>query len=570
MAPEKSQGNLIGVRVVWTTALLADGYVLEQWNNNQLTRSTITGSTTTGVSGCFWGVPTTYRVGAWNRYGTTYGPTSIFVCDAQPAAPSLATATALSPTSIRVDWSDNASNEAEFLVRLGLLGPWFFPANATSGTITGLAPGTGYTATVYARSPQGVLSNASNRPSVRTPPDAVIPPPPTGLAADTVSDSEIHLRWTDSAVGAHGLEIQHSTDGVSWPAASADYPRVDNVDFTETSDTGLPAATRHYYRARLYTSAGNSSFSDVVTTSTFALAAPPAPTNLTASASSPSTVRIRFTDNSSGPANEEAFLLTATCAGTTVVTDASVLPEVDVINLAPGATCQFKVRAGNRVNGVRQYSPFSNTATATTPGGGAASTRFVNSSSYPVISLVIDGAEQIGHSPLGIGPNSYYELQLTAGGHTFSARTGFWMDDGTRYVMYSFTSPINVQASGQTTVPLQNPTVGQLLTLLTSDGSVGYWVGGTWEGTTPHTQALCFHGDGSWRSYRDGVLTASGTSSITSYPRPGVFSVEFGLSGSSGYRGRLDEISHNVFDMRNGPPGWEWVEYTYSRRAACP
>ncbi|HVR99618.1 MAG TPA: fibronectin type III domain-containing protein, partial [Thermoanaerobaculia bacterium] len=97
-----------------------------------------------------------------------YQPSSL-----PPAAPTNLVATALSPTEVRLTWTDNAVNETEFLVEKKTFGGTFVRAvgtigpNTTSVDVSGLTPATGYVFRVRASGSTG-FSNYSNEASATT------------------------------------------------------------------------------------------------------------------------------------------------------------------------------------------------------------------------------------------------------------------------------------------------------------------------------------------------------------------------------------------------------------------
>jgi len=88
-----------------------------------------------------------------------------------PAAPSGLTATTTSDTVIRLNWTDNATNESEFRIEARSTGNFVdqgsVPANTTAVNITALTAGTQYTFRVRARNGSGD-SGYSNEASART------------------------------------------------------------------------------------------------------------------------------------------------------------------------------------------------------------------------------------------------------------------------------------------------------------------------------------------------------------------------------------------------------------------
>ena len=94
------------------------------------------------------------------------------------------------------------------------------------------------------------------------------PQAPTGLAATTISQSQIHLSWTAANNGGSpitGYKIGRSTDGGStWT------PTVSNTGSTATtySDTGLDPSTTYTYRVSAINGIGTSSPSSTVSATT--------------------------------------------------------------------------------------------------------------------------------------------------------------------------------------------------------------------------------------------------------------------------------------------------------------
>jgi hypothetical protein len=89
----------------------------------------------------------------------------------KPAAPSDLTGEAASTTSVTLHWTDNSSNETQFLVEMKK-GKKFkvvktVKADVTTATVTGLARGKSYTFEVFAKKSKN-LSAASNQVTVQT------------------------------------------------------------------------------------------------------------------------------------------------------------------------------------------------------------------------------------------------------------------------------------------------------------------------------------------------------------------------------------------------------------------
>jgi len=142
-------------------------------------------------------------------------------------------------------------------------------STATTYSDTGLAPNTTYTYRVFAIT-TFVTSSPSNMASATTmAPPAVVPSPPTGLAATAISSSQINLSWTaptnNGGSAITGYKIERSTNGGStWSTIVA------NTGSTGTtySNTGLVSSTSYSYRVSAINSVGTSSPSNMASATT--------------------------------------------------------------------------------------------------------------------------------------------------------------------------------------------------------------------------------------------------------------------------------------------------------------
>ena len=96
-------------------------------------------------------------------------------------------------------------------------------------------------------------------------PTVTVPAAPTNLVARTASKSQISLTWTDNATNETGFKIERSLDGGrSWTQIGTV-----GANVTSVSNTGLARRTTYYYRIRAYNSAGDSTYSAIVSARTF-------------------------------------------------------------------------------------------------------------------------------------------------------------------------------------------------------------------------------------------------------------------------------------------------------------
>ena len=183
-----------------------------------------------------------------------------------PTAPSGLSATATSSNSIDLSWTDNASNENNFVVQRSTTSGSGFATIATLGTnttsyadATGLSASTTYYYRVYATNSAGD-SGFSNEASATT--NAVPPQPPiapSGLSATATSSSSIDLSWTDNSTNETNFVIQRSaTSGSGFATIATLAPNTSSYADT----TGLSASTTYYYRVYATNGAGDSGFSN--------------------------------------------------------------------------------------------------------------------------------------------------------------------------------------------------------------------------------------------------------------------------------------------------------------------
>lgn len=107
---------------------------------------------------------------------------------------------------------------------------------------------------------------------------ALPPAAPTGLAATTVSTSQINLVWSASA-GAQSYNVKRATTS-GGPYATV----ATGIPATSYNDTGLSGATTYYYVVAAVNAAGESANSAEASATTQTPQAPPAPATLSATA----------------------------------------------------------------------------------------------------------------------------------------------------------------------------------------------------------------------------------------------------------------------------------------------
>lgn len=281
-----------------------------------------------------------YRVRACNDDGCSpfAGPEA---ARTGPAAPSGVVAAATSPTQVELGWTDNSTDATSFVIERSLdgSGEWAevdrTGPSTTNYTDAGVAPATTYSYRVSACR-DGICSEPSAPALVTTP--EVPPSAPTNLQAVAVSSSAIELNWAQTG-SVLRFEVQRASG-----AAPADFADLTEVGggVRSLEDTGLPPSSEWLYRVRACNSGGCSDF----TAAAGARTGPAAPSGLAAVSTSPTTVELSWTDNST---DATTFVVERTpdaadawaevgqvAAGTTTWTDTSV---------APSTSYRYRVRA---------------------------------------------------------------------------------------------------------------------------------------------------------------------------------------------------------------------------------
>jgi predicted phage tail protein len=299
-------------------------------------------------------------------------------------------------------------------------------ADITSWDDSGLSAATAYSYRVKATNAAGDsdYSNTASATPGQTPPLA-----PSGLTAAALSTSSIHLAWTDNSSDETGFKVERSPDGTSaWTEVELTAAGVTTWD-----DSGLSPGTTYYYRVRANNAGGDSAPSNVANAATLQTA-PAAPSGLTATALSTSSIHVAWTDNSS---NEAGFKIERSPDGssgwTQVFLTNADATSWDDAGLTAGTAYYYRVRASNAVGD----SPFSNTATATTDSivpitlvtiGAAGDSFTMGDGSFgPNVSETVSSNYKLSKYQI---TNSQFALFIADGG--YSTQT-YWTTNGWNY-----------------------------------------------------------------------------------------------------------------------------------------
>jgi titin len=175
------------------------------------------------------------------------------------------------------------------------------------------------------------------------PPPSGGPDAPTALTAVATSTSGIVLSWQDNASNETGYKVERRDEAGNFFQLA-----ILGANATSYTSTNLASGVEYFFRVRAAGSTADSYYSNVASATTFPPPAPPS--GVTATALSPSSVRVDWTDNSS---NESGFRVERSTNGTSWLFVANTAANVTTstsLYLTPNTTYYFRARAQNSRN----------------------------------------------------------------------------------------------------------------------------------------------------------------------------------------------------------------------------
>lgn len=209
---------------------------------------------------------------------------------------------------VSLSWSASVGGSSYHVKRATVSGGPYVTISCPTGTSyvdTGLINGINYYYVVsasYTGNPNaGGESVDSNEASAT--PQALTPPPPTGLTA-TPGSGQVALAWNGSS-GATSYRVKRAT------ASGGPYSVIASPNSTSYTDTGLTNGTTYYYVVSAVNSAGESGNSSQV--SATPQATPPAPpSTLNANAAKPGSINLRWVQSTTpGVTNNKIYRRTS-------------------------------------------------------------------------------------------------------------------------------------------------------------------------------------------------------------------------------------------------------------------
>ena len=256
------------------------------------------------------------------RLGASYSDALQTPPEAAPAAPTNVRVEVIGAASARVSWVDNSDDEEGFQVWVQRPGELFavgrsVGADQESFEVDDLEPGFHFF---------WVTSHIGSAGSWRTSiVDAVLPGAEPAAPSDlrvTPILNVAFFSWTDNSDDEAGFEVQVLREGKLWLRDEVLAEREFGIVI------GLEAGVRYVFRVSAY-SGGGLSWSENAAVEWPEQEGPAAPTNLRATVTDSTSVRLTWTDNSD---DEVGFLVSASVSGWSGTFPAKVAPSLTTAN----------------------------------------------------------------------------------------------------------------------------------------------------------------------------------------------------------------------------------------------
>lgn len=269
-------------------------------------------------------------------------------------------ATVLSPTALKLDWTDGVTGEQGFVLerKTGASGIWsplvVLGPNTNTYQDNNLVSAATYYYRIQAFNTR-VNSDYSNEIS------QVMPlVTPTTLQATLVGQNQVRLSWLDNSSNEQGFQIERKTGATgNWtPLATAAANQTSLL-----SEASLAEFTLYFYRIRAYKDGLTSAYSNEASLLTPLVP----PSNLSATLSAPNQIKLGWADNSG---REESYRVEWRSGLAGAWTLLATLPAQSTQyfhnGLTAGTLYFYRVQAYH--SNPLSYSTFSNNVGLTTPG----------------------------------------------------------------------------------------------------------------------------------------------------------------------------------------------------------
>ncbi len=241
-----------------------------------------------------------YRVRSYNASGASGASNAVTLTAGAPSAPSAFTATTILDSRIDLAWTDNSNNETGFEI-LRCEGVSCTPStvHATVGADVTLFEDTGLnTPSVYSYQVRAINAAGASAASAVATARTSVPATPDGLAAVSVSATQVNLTWNDQSDDELGFRVERCIDASCTFAQVVELP----PNTESYSDMSLSEGETYRFRVYAFNAAGASGYTlEVVATTDFPLP----PSGLTAATVTATQIDLSWADNASNETGYE-------------------------------------------------------------------------------------------------------------------------------------------------------------------------------------------------------------------------------------------------------------------------
>ena len=320
------------------------------------TSGTGTTATVTGLTPSTTYTITVAAIGSGGSPGPQSSSVQATTGTLPPGAPTGLTVTSTTDSSVSLSWTAPSGTVTGYYVYENGGSTSVATSTSTSATVTGLSASTNYTFTVAAYNSGGTGTQSSSVPATTAP---APPAAPTGLTVTGTTSSSVSLSWTAPSGTVSGYYVYEVTEEFGVIISQT---QVGSVTGTTATVSGLSAKTSYIFDVAAWNAGGTGSYSATVSATTSSTSKPAAPTGLTVTGTTSSSVSLSWTAPSG---TVTGYYVYENGGSTSVAT--STTTSVTVTGLTASTNYTFTVAAYNSAGTGTQSSSVSATTSA---GGG--------------------------------------------------------------------------------------------------------------------------------------------------------------------------------------------------------
>ncbi len=279
-----------------------------------------------------------------------------------------------------------------------------------------------------------------------------------------------------------------------------------------------------------------------------------APRTVKAKFAAAPTYTLRVTKNGSGTVTGDGINCGTNCQGTFQDGEQVILHAQPISGwtFSNWQNCPFPAGANCSLIIHSNVTITANFIDASAPG----TVRIENRTHYDMIDIRLGGVQQLNY-PNGIAVGNTFDFpNRSPGTEIFYLGVGFYNSDGSKDVWFNLSGTFNITPGNTTVLTFNNPTIGDLLTLFTSQRD--------WRGiyldnnSNDHEARFRMFRNGSWEFFDDGARVGNGPLILVNWP-----------DYSPVITFKICNTCENIqvanpwatFQYRNGPLSWPIIEY---------